>query len=107
MMFPVMETLQPRFLVNLLFRTPRRAIIEAVQVRETGQKLYRIIDPVNTELELVHIVGIEVNGGFLIGRKRAAGAEIEGNSPLCVRCRRVETRHQKNCQQASQALSSV
>src|ERR1700677_1751863 len=79
MMLPVVELLQPGALVDALFGTKRGSIVEAVQVGEAGEEFCRVLHAVNAELQLIDILRVEMDGGFLGGREAAVGAQIEGD----------------------------
>jgi hypothetical protein len=82
MMLPVMKLLQPGALVDLFFGAEGGPVVEAMQVRQAGQELFRVGHAVNAELQLIHILRIQMDGGLLGGSEAAIGAEIEGDGTL-------------------------
>src|SRR5580704_3861885 len=77
MMLPVVELLQPGAFVDLFFRTKWSSIVEAVQVRQASQKFFRVGHPVNTELQLIDILRIQMDGRLFRRSKAAIGAQVE------------------------------
>ncbi len=59
------------------FRAPGRSVIEAVQIGKAGEKFARVLHPVNAELQLIHVLRIQVDGGLLGRSKAAVGAQVE------------------------------
>ncbi len=79
MVLPIVKSLQPCPLVNSFFRSPGRSVGEAVQIAQIAKKLFRIVNAVDTELQLIHIMRIKVNRQFFIRREGTAGAQVEGD----------------------------
>src|ERR1700733_1294510 len=79
MMFPVVELLQPGSFVDLFLGTEGGSVVEAMQVGEAGQKFGGVLHVVNAEFQRIHILRVEMDGGFLGGREAAVGAEVERN----------------------------
>src|ERR1700733_2041360 len=74
MMLPVVELLQPGALVDALFGTKWGSVVEAVQVGQAGEKFCWVLHPIDAELQLIDILRVEMDGGFLAGREAAVGA---------------------------------
>src|SRR5579884_1024758 len=98
MMLPVVKALKPRSFINLFFGCPGCAVFKAVQVAQVREKLFRIVDVVNAKLKLVYVMRVQVDGGFLIRRKRPAGAEVKRDGAFCVYCLRGSDRRQQKKQ---------
>ena len=77
MMFPVVKLLQPGSFIDSFFGTEGSSVVEAVQVREAGEELRWIVHAVDAELQLIDVMGIQMEGGLLSWSKAAVGAEIE------------------------------
>src|SRR5438270_13536114 len=73
-MLPVMETLNPGFLVYLFFG---RGMAEAMDVPEFFEEEHGIVHAIQTELQRLDVTGIQMDSGFLAGRKGAVGADGE------------------------------
>ena len=74
MMLPVVKLLQPGALVDALFGAERSSVVEAMQVGQAGEEFCRILHPVDAELQLIDILRVEMDGGFLGGSEAAVGA---------------------------------
>ena len=94
-MLPVVELFQPGALVDPLFGAERGSVVEAVQVGEAGEELCRVLDPVDTELQLIDILRVEMDSGFLVGREAPVGAQIEGDRTSSVQLRGQEQPEQQ------------
>ena len=79
MMLPVVKLLQPGALVDLFFGTEGGSVVEAMQVRQAGEEFFRVRHPVDAELQLIHILRIQMDGGLLGGSEAAIGAQVEGD----------------------------
>ena len=80
-MLPVVKLLEPGALVDLFFGADGGSVVEAMEVGQAGEEFFGVRHAVDAELQLIHILRIEVDGGLLGGSEAAIGAQVEGNRP--------------------------